>query len=123
MTVTERFNTFIRFALRCFGLSDEIRWDEFYMAPRTPAALAKKKRAFDPKTFLATINLQECSFAGLVDEFVRRVFHARVAQPLGVPLSFLWGHRCAFLHFVVSFQSRIPLRCPVARIRHPTTPT
>jgi hypothetical protein len=43
--------------------------------------------------FLSRIDLRECAFSGSVDEFVGRIFHTRVAEPLSISFSFFWGYR------------------------------
>lgn len=57
--------------------------------------------------FLSSIDLRECAFSGSVDEFVGRMFHTRVAEPLGISFSFFWGYRyAAFQCFL--FFSEVP---------------
>jgi hypothetical protein len=56
------------------------------------------------RLFLSSIDLRECAFSGSVDEFVGRMFHTRVAEPLGISFSFFWGYRYAVFHCVLFFS-------------------
>jgi hypothetical protein len=57
--------------------------------------------------FLSSIDLREGAFSGSVDEFVGRMFHTCVAEPLGISFSFFWGYRnAAFQCFL--FFSDVP---------------
>jgi hypothetical protein len=53
---------------------------------------------------LSSIDLKECAFSGSVDEFVGRMFHTRVAEPLGISFSFFWGYRYAAFQCFLFFS-------------------